>query len=77
VNLSRDAARFLITLVQLSRYATVTNTDGFIRATLRQLDAHLHGKTWLSGNWGVSALILRLEACGRVVELEDPRGALQ
>ena len=63
--------------VELSRYETVTNTDQFIRTTLRQLDAHLQGKTWLAGNWGPSTLIARLEAVGCDIVLENPRLVLQ
>jgi hypothetical protein len=39
----------------------------FIRASLAQLDAHLRGQTWLSGNWGLQGLLDRLAACGCVV----------
>jgi hypothetical protein len=63
--------------VELSRYETVTNTDRFVRTTLRQLDHCLKGETWLSGNWPLPMLLARLEAVGCVVELEDKRRTLQ
>jgi hypothetical protein len=63
--------------VQLSECSTVTDVDLFIRTTLMQLEAALEGKGWQSGNWGLSGLLARLEACGCVVALDDPRKALQ
>jgi hypothetical protein len=63
--------------VELSRYETVTDTSGFMTTTLKQLDAHLHGKTWLAGNWGLSVLIARLEAVGCYVALDNAKTALQ
>lgn len=63
--------------IQLSRCETVTNTEKFIRSTLRQLEARLSGKDWLAGGWGLSGLLARLEACGCCVALDNPREALQ
>ncbi|MGO9325223.1 MAG: hypothetical protein ACLP07_11740 [Terracidiphilus sp.] len=63
--------------VQLSECSTVTDVELFIRSTLRQLEARLSGKDWLAGGWGLSGLLARLEACGCVVALDDPRKALQ
>lgn len=63
--------------VRLSECSTVTDTEKFIRATLRQLEARLHGKGWTDGGWGLSGLVARLEACGCHVALDDPREALQ
>jgi hypothetical protein len=63
--------------VQLPSGSTVVEIELFARTTLQQLDAHLKGKTWLAGNWGLSALLARLEAVGCFVALEDPRLALQ
>ena len=63
--------------VRLSECSTVTDTEKFIRTTLMQLEAALQGKGWQSGNWGLSGLLARLEACGCVVALDDPRKALQ
>ena len=63
--------------VRLSEYSTVTDTEKFIRTTLIQLAARLSGKDWLDGGWGLSGLLARLEACGCVVALDNPREALQ
>ncbi len=63
--------------VRLSECSTVTDTEKFIRTTLMQLAARLSGKDWLAGGWGLSGLLARLEACGCVVALDDPRKALQ
>jgi hypothetical protein len=63
--------------VELSLYSTVTDTEKFIRTTLAQLEAALKGQTWQSGNWGLSGLLARLEACGCVVVLDNPRRLLQ
>lgn len=63
--------------VQLPSGSTVVEVELFARSTLRQLDAQLQGKTWLAGNWDLSALLARLEAVGCFVALEDPRLALQ
>jgi hypothetical protein len=63
--------------VRLSECSTVTDTDKFIRSTLIQLDNQLQGRTWMAGNWGLSGLLARLEACGCHVTLDDARKALQ
>jgi hypothetical protein len=63
--------------IRLSECATVTDTDKFVRTTLRQLDARLRGEDWRAGNWPLSTLLARLEMCGCNVVLEDPRKALQ
>jgi hypothetical protein len=63
--------------VRLSEYSTVTDTEKFIRTTLMQLAARLSGNDWLDGGWGLSGLLARLEACGCVVSLDDPRKELQ
>ena len=63
--------------VQLSECSTVTDTEKFIRTTLMQLAARLRGKDWLDGGWGLSGLLARLEACGCVVALDDPRKEMQ
>jgi hypothetical protein len=63
--------------VQINRFTTVTNVDLFIGSTLRQLEAALDGRSWRSGNWGLSGLLERLAAVGCVVALDDPRRALQ
>ena len=63
--------------VRLSPCSTVTDVDLFIRSTLMQLAARLSGKDWLDGGWGLSGLLARLEACGCVVALDDPRKELQ
>jgi hypothetical protein len=59
--------------VQLSRCETATDIDGFIRSTLRQVEARLLGKNWLAGNWPLSILIDRLDAVGCHVQIDDPR----
>jgi len=63
--------------VQLSPCSTVTDTEKFIRSTLRQLEAALEGRNWLAGNWGLSGLIERLAMCGCYVDLDDHRRLLQ
>jgi hypothetical protein len=62
---------------RLSECSTVTNTEKFIRTTLMQLAARLSGKGWSAGGWALSELLTRLEACGCIVVLDDPRKALQ
>jgi hypothetical protein len=62
--------------VRLSECSTVTDVDLFIRSTLRQVEARLNGKDWLAC-WTLSTLLDRLEACGCIVALEDPRKELQ
>lgn len=63
--------------VQLSECSTVTDTEKFIDSTLRQLATRLSGKNWLDAGWGLWGLLARLEACGCVVALDDPRKELQ
>jgi hypothetical protein len=63
--------------VRLPSGGEVVEIELFARSTLRQLDAHLQGKSWLAGNWGLSTLIARLEAVGYCVALENPSIALQ
>ena len=63
--------------VQINRYTTVTNTQGFIDCTLRQLGARFRGDDWGAGNWSCTELLARLEAVGCNVELEDGRLVLQ
>lgn len=63
--------------VQLSECSTVTDVNLFILSALTQLAAALEGRSWQSGNWGVSGLLERLAACGCTVALENPRRALQ
>lgn len=63
--------------VQLSECSTITDVDLFIRTTLMQLAARLGGKGWMDGGWGLAGLLARLEACGCIVALDDPRKALQ
>jgi len=63
--------------VQVTRWMTVTNTQGFIESTLRQLGARLRGDDWGAGNWSLSELIARLEAVGVTLKLQDDRRLLQ
>jgi hypothetical protein len=63
--------------VQVNRCTTVTNTQRFIETTLRQLGKRLTGDDWGAGNWSCTELVMRLEAVGCVVELEDGRRLLQ
>ena len=63
--------------VQLSRCETVTDVDRFSRHTLAQIDARLHDKHFLAGNWPLSELLARLAAVGCVVELADRKAMLQ
>src|ERR1700730_12497532 len=46
--------------VQLTPCEEITEVDKFIRTTLRQVAARLHGKSWLAGNRTLSTLIDRL-----------------
>ncbi len=62
--------------VQLTLCETVTDTDKFIRTTLRQLEDRLSGRDWLAG-WTLSTLLERLEACGCFVKLDNPSQAVQ
>lgn len=63
--------------IQLSPWETVTDPEKFIRTSLVQLRAALEGRNWITGNWGLSGLLARLEACGCIVALDNPRKALQ
>lgn len=63
--------------VQVTRWMTVTNTQGFIESTLRQLGARLRGDDWGAGNWSCAELLSRLEAVGVTVRLQDDRRWLQ
>ena len=63
--------------VQVSACSTVTDVKKFIFSTLRQVEARLQDIDWRAGNWTLSTLIDRLEACGCLVELDNPRQALQ
>ena len=58
-------------------WSTVTDVDLFLRTTLQQLDRRINGNGWMDGGWGLSGLLARLEACGCVVALDDPKAALQ
>jgi hypothetical protein len=63
--------------VQVNRWMTVTNTQGFIENTVRQLGARLKGDDWGAGNWSCAELVTRLEAVGITVKLQDDRRWLQ
>ena len=63
--------------VQLSRCEKVVDPRRFIVATLAQVDARLHDKDWLAGNWPLSELLARLAAVGCHVALEDGKVMLQ
>jgi hypothetical protein len=63
--------------VQVNRWMTVTNTEGFIESTMRQLGARLRGDDWGAGNWSCTELVARLEAVGVIVRLQDDRRWLQ
>jgi hypothetical protein len=63
--------------VRLSRCTTVTDVERFIGVTLAQLAAHSNGKHWVGGNWGLQGLLARLEACGCVVKLDNPKRVFQ
>ena len=63
--------------VQLSECSTVTDTEKFARTTLAQLGAALEGRSWQSGNWGLTGLIERLAAVGVELALDDPKQAWQ
>ena len=62
--------------VRLSDWETVLDNQKFIESTLRQLDARLHGKHWVAGNWTLSALVDRMAAAGCLVELVDGNAML-
>lgn len=63
--------------VQLSRCETVLDVTRFAVSTIAQIDARLHDKHWLAGNWPLSELLVRLAAVGCVVELEERKVMLQ
>lgn len=63
--------------VQLSRCETVLDVEKFARATLLQIDARLHSKYFLSGNWPLSELLERLAAVGCIIELHTSKAMLQ
>jgi hypothetical protein len=62
---------------RLTAWETITDTQTFVRATLQQVDARLHRKTWLAGNWTLSTLLDRLAAVGCHVALENKERMLQ
>jgi hypothetical protein len=62
---------------QMSQCSTVTDPEKFIRTTLWQVEARLHGKDWRAGNWTLSTLIDRLARVGCYIALDDPKAALQ
>jgi hypothetical protein len=63
--------------VRISECSNVVDVELFIRTTLRQVEARLTGKGWLSGSWTLSTSIDRLAAVGCHVALDDPKVALQ
>jgi hypothetical protein len=63
--------------VQLSRGETVVDVRRFAASALAQIDARLHDKNWLAGNWALSELLARLAVVGCVVELADGKAMLQ
>jgi hypothetical protein len=63
--------------VQISRCETATDVTRFAVSTIAQIDARLHDRRWLAGNWPLSELLARLAAVGCVVELEDRKAMLQ
>jgi hypothetical protein len=63
--------------VQLSRCETITDVDRFTRSTLLQIEARLHGNSWLAGNWTLSTLLDRLAAVGCHVALDEKKVTLQ
>jgi hypothetical protein len=63
--------------VQISRCETVTDVATFIRATLRQVEARLHGHDRLARNWTLPTLIEHLAAVDCSVALVDKTAALQ
>ena len=63
--------------VKLSRAETVIDTGRFIQSTLRQVDARLHDRHFLAGNWTLSELLARLAAVGCHVALDDSKAMLQ
>ena len=65
------------TPIRPSESETIEDSKKFIATTLDQLSAHLSGKGFIDGGWGLSGLIDRLAACGCHVVLDDPGRALQ
>ena len=63
--------------VLLNSCLTVIDTEQFIRATLRQIEARLAGDAWKAGNWSLPELMERLEAVGVTVTLPEASGRLQ
>lgn len=63
--------------ITLSRYETVVDTSKFIQSTLAQIDARLHDRNFLAGNWPLSGLLDRLAAVGCIVALENKKAMLQ
>src|ERR1019366_7703437 len=57
--------------IALVRMGIVTNVQGFVTATLLQLQARMEGKDFLAGNWSLRELIDRLEQVGVVVKVES------
>ncbi|MHB1674250.1 MAG: hypothetical protein ACYCSP_08375 [Acidobacteriaceae bacterium] len=62
---------------RLSRCETVMDTGRFIQSTLRLVDARLHDRHFLAGNWTLSELLARLTAVGCHVALDDRKTMLQ
>ena len=64
--------------VELPGCGTVVDVEMYVTTTLRQVEAHLRGESsWRSGNWPLWVLLERLEMCGCVLRLADPKRALQ
>lgn len=63
--------------VQISCCETVVSVEKFVQSTLRQVDARLHDKNFLAGNWPLSELLARLAAVGCIVALENKKAMLQ
>jgi hypothetical protein len=59
--------------VALTRVEVVTDVPRFVTMTLLALKAALVGKRWLAGNRSVRELIERLEECGVIVEVNEPK----
>ena len=57
--------------IALVRMGIVTNVQGFVTATLLQLQARMEGKDFLAGNWSLHELIDRLEQVGVLVKVES------
>ena len=63
--------------VKLSQCETVVDTEKFIRTMLMQIDARLHDRNFLAGNWPLSELLARLAALGCRVALDNKKAMLQ